>query len=353
MFKDLGRNRALTPFIEMRWCLLFLAWLAAMAQAADPVLLESLVAPLLKARTYCESGKWGASISPADPLSSNTYRVCAHEDGRFKYVQDPGLPQQITRWSDKRKLHRYVSYGGGYQAYDLASLDAGSEYGKTREPVPSMHSRLFRAATRTGAGLDLPGSLRDYQVNPQLSDHRQTTYERFDSDRRGGSRIRVNAADGSIVRFESLYGGVVREFVEVSAREVDRTLTEADLAHEVPLTARFSPQNNVAGFFALLFAATALAGLAYWSIRFARNRGIEDFADTRPRLWRYFAMALGSVAGVLALLAALTWGGSGHPPAIVFVAVLAVWAAIGFGLVACLLLVSYPAEALVRRSRRQ
>lgn len=335
----------------MRWGALLFVWLATAVGAAGPVPLESLAAPLLGARTYCESGKWGASIGPEQPLAISTYRVCAHQDGRFKYVQDPGQPQQLVLWSDNRKLHRYVTYGRGYQAYDLDRPGADHEYGKTREPAPALHSRLFRWATRTGAGLDLAGSLRGYEVNRELSNDREWTYERFDSDRRGGSRIRVNAPDGAITRYESLYGGVLRGFVEVSAREVDLPLTDADLAHEVPLTARFSLQNNASAFIAGLFAATALAGIAFWSIRFSANRGLGDFAGTRRRLWRYFAMLLGVAAGLLALLAALTWGGSGHPPAIVYVFALAVWAAIGFGLVACFLLTSYPAQAFVVRNK--
>jgi hypothetical protein len=329
----------------MRWGLILLAWIAGAVEAAEPAPLESLAAPLLKARTYCESGKWGASISPSDPLSANTYRVCAHQDGRFKYVQDPGLPQQITRWSDNRKLHRYVEYGRAYQSYDLGTFSATHEYGKAREPVPALHSRLFREATRTGAGLDLAGSLLDYKVNSQLSDDRQTTYERFDSNGRGGSRIRVNAADGSLVRYEGLYGGVVRSFVEVTVREVDRPLTNADLAREVPVTARFSLQNNPPAFITAAFAVIALAGVAFWWIRFYRAGGIGDFATTRRRLWRWFAISL----GVVAALAVATWGGSGHPPAIFFVIVLAFWAAIVFGLFACFLLTSHFAQALVRR----
>ena len=111
----------------MRWGAILFASLAWAALAAEPAALESLVAPLLKAQTYCESGKWGASIGPTDPLSANTYRVCAHRDGRFKYEQDPGLPQQITRWSENRKLHRYVEHGRAYQSYGLDTLSATHE----------------------------------------------------------------------------------------------------------------------------------------------------------------------------------------------------------------------------------
>src|SRR5207342_2208269 len=62
------------------------------AQAAEPVPLESLAAPLLKARTYCESGKWGVSFPPNPSFSEFHYRVCAQSDGRFKYVENPGRP---------------------------------------------------------------------------------------------------------------------------------------------------------------------------------------------------------------------------------------------------------------------
>ena len=335
----------------MRWWGVLFGWITIAAGAAEPVPLESIAAPLLKARTYCESGQWGANTGANEPLSGSTYRVCAHQDGRFKYVQDPGLSQQLIMWSDNRKLHRYVTYGRGYQAYGLDALDADYQYGKTREPAPALHSRLFRWATRSAAGLDLLGSLRGYEFNSALSDERQWTYERFDSDRRGGSRIRVNAADRTIARYESFYDGVVRSYVEVSAREVDRPLSDADLAFEVSPTARFSLQNNAPAFIAGLFALTALAGVAFWSIRFARNRGIGEFAETRRRLWRYFGMAFGVVAGLLALLGALSWGGSGHPPAIIYVFVMALWAVIGFGLVDCFLLASYLAQALVVRKK--
>src|SRR6185295_11303818 len=81
------------------------------AQAAEPVPLESLAAPLLKARTYCESGKWGTSFPPNPTFSETYYRVCAHGDGRFKYVENPGRPGKLEIWSDGQKLYRYVEYG--------------------------------------------------------------------------------------------------------------------------------------------------------------------------------------------------------------------------------------------------
>jgi hypothetical protein len=321
----------------------------ATAQASAPVPLESLAAPLLKARTYCESGKWGTKFQ-ADPSFSETrYRVCAHHDGRFKYVVHPGQPQQLAIWSDGRKLHRYVEYGGSYRQYDLSGLDAQSEYGRAREPTPALHSRLFREATRSPAGLDLAGSLRGYRINDELSDPRHTVYELQDSDRRVSARIRVAVADGAIVRFESWYGGALTGYVEITAREVDQPLADSELVHAVPLLARVSPANNPSGFVAGLFVVAAIAGLAFWTRRFARAEDPQDVARVRRRLWRLYAWALAAVATLLGLLTVATWGGSGHPPAIAYVMVLAVLAAIAFGLAACFLLLSYVGQLLARR----
>ena len=140
------------------------AVLAAAAQAAEPVPLESVAAPLLQAQTYCESGKFGFSTGPNDPLPQYHYRVCAHRDGRFKYVESPGQASQIVTWSDGRTLHRYVEYGRNYQQRDLNARGADHFYDKPQETTPALHSRVLRQATRGGAGLDLLGSLRDYRV---------------------------------------------------------------------------------------------------------------------------------------------------------------------------------------------
>jgi hypothetical protein len=320
------------------------AFIAA-AQAAEPVPLGSLAAPLLKAQTYCESGKWGVRIGSDPSMGETRYRVCAHGDGRFKYVENPGQPHELVIWSDGRRLHRYVVYGRSYQQYDLARQHA---YERPREAVPVLHSRLFRAATRRGAGLDLLGSLRGYRINDKLSDPRQAVYELSDSDRRRSERIRVAVADGSINRYESWYDGTLRSYFEITERQVNPPLADSELGHEVPLHARYSPGNNLPVFVGGLFALAAIIGLALWTWLFARAENPEDVARVRRRLWRIFAWALGVVATLLGLLAVVTWGGSGHPPAIVYVMVMAIWAAIAFGLAACFLVLSYAGQALAR-----
>ena len=166
-------------------------------------------------------------------------------------------------------------------------------------------------------------------------------------------RIRVAAADGAIVRYENGYDGTLRGYIETTAREVGRPLADSELGHEVPLMTRYSPGNNLPVFVSALFVVTAIAGLAFWTWFFARAESPEDVASVRRRLWRLFAWALAAVATLLGFLTVVTWGGSGHPPAIVYVMVMAMLAAIGFGLAACFLLMSYLGQVVAGRSKSE
>lgn len=337
----------------MRFVALLFALVAAAAQGAEPKSLESLVAPLLQAQTYCETGKFGASSGPNDPLPQNRYQLCAHRDGRFKYVENPGEPSQITTWFDgRRTVHRYVEYSRDYQQRDIEARGADHFYDKPREAAPAMHSRILRQVTRNGGGQDLLASLRDYKFNSELSDARQAVYERRNYDPRGATRIRV-AADGELVRYEGLYDGVLRGYTEVTARRVGQPLSDADLTHDVPPTARYSPRNDQPVFFGGLLVLIALAGVAFWAWRFRAAEHWYDVVTLRRRLWKIFGWSFAAAAALLALLAVLTWGGSGHPPAIAYVMVLAVLAGIGFGLVACFLLASYAGQALAGRRSQE
>ena len=335
----------------MKFVALLFAVFAAAVQAADPPPLESVVAPLLQAQTYCETGKFGASTAPNEPLPQNRYRVCAHRDGRFKYVESPGEPSQIATWFDGRTLHRYVEYSRNYQSRDITERGADHFYDNPRETAPAMHSRVLRQVKRNGGGQELLASLRDYKFNSELSDARQAVYERRNYDPRGATRIRV-AADGALARYEGLYDGVLRGYTEITARQVGQPLSNAELTQDVPLFARYSPQNNQPVFFGGLFVVFALAGIAFWMWRFRRAKQWHDVVSLRRTLWKIFGWTFAAVAGLLGLLAVVTWGGSGHPPAIAYVMVLAVLAGIGFGLVACFLLSSYAAQALAGRRRQ-
>lgn len=311
--------------------------------------LDALVAPLLKAQTYCESGTWGASVAPDIPLSKNTYRVCAHRDGRFRSDVAPGRPEQLTIWSDGRRVHRYVPYSRAYQSHELGGIDAEHIYEKPVVSAPALHSRLIRWMVRGGPSSEPADALRDYRVSPGLSDERRTVHERI--SRNGHTASRIVVTDGALRRLEDYYDGRLTGYVEVASRELDRTLAESELAYDLPLLVRVLPGNNLAAFLGIVFAAVVLPAFGLWMHCFARATDPFDVVRLRARLWRAFARAFAATAVALGLLAALTWGGSGHPPAIAYVTIMAFWAAVAFGLLAGVLLASYPAQRMARHMR--
>ena len=248
--------------------LLFAA--AVAAQAAEPKSLESFVAPLLQEQTYCETGKFGASTGLNEPLPQTRYEICAHPDGRFKYVESPGERSQVVTWFDgRRTLHRYAENSRDYQQRDLEARGADHFYDNPREAVPALHSRVLRQVRRIGGGTDIRGALREYKFNSGLSDARAIVYERRNYDPRGVARIRV-AADGALVRYEGLYDGVVRGYIEITSRRVGQPLADAELTHEVPPSARSSSRSNGPFVLGGLLVLIALAGVVFWAWRSRR-----------------------------------------------------------------------------------
>jgi MFS family permease len=116
---------------------------------------------------------------------------------------------------------------------------------------------------------------------------------------------------------------------------------------------RYSLQNNPRVFLSALFVATLVLSLLVWAAWFAAAEEPEDVRETRRRLWRWYLRALVVSAIGLAILAVITTvsPGSGHPPAIVLVLILGVWAAGFFVLAATFLLASYPMQLFGRRRR--
>ncbi|MNC87473.1 hypothetical protein D3C83_32020 [compost metagenome] len=94
----------------------------------------------------------------------------------------------------------------------------------------------------------------------------------------------------------------------------------------------------------MLAIAVLLAGFGVWGRAFSRAEDPDDVVHYRGRAWRFLLWAFLGTVALLAALTAATWGGSGHPPAIAYVMVLAVFAAIGFGLAAAFVLASYPMQ---------
>jgi len=310
--------------------------------------------------SYCDAGKRGWRDEPGQPyVQELTFERCARRDGRFKYVETNPHSRATVNWSDGKQYYRYLEYGRRYQEL---SFDDGSLFGHYRDRSQIYPVFVFGLFTADPRDLIDRASraryLQSYALSHALSTPQYSVFERSETLANSANvrivwreRLWVLNANRSIVRFERLKDEDVLRFVEITSREVNRPLTDADLWHEAPLSARFSLSNNPVAFIAGLHAAAALVGALVWGWLLFHTPSIEDLLAKRARLWRWVFWTVGAIAAALAALAAATSGGGGHPPAIVYVWVLALWCAVAFGLSACFILASYPMEVFFRARR--
>jgi hypothetical protein len=323
--------------------------LAALPASAQEPTLEAVAARTLSAQTYCERGKVSRRFDKQSPLQEMPFERCSHRDGRFRIVEE-----NVVNWSDgKSTHHRFFRYNKLYQQHSL-DADDGVTYGLYRnrsEIVAVVRLRHFvndpRELTEAGRRTKY---LQAFKPNAALSNDKQQVFERIDPYYRSTvERVWVRNSDKAMVRYELLNGELLMRSTEVAAAEFDRPLGAAELTFDVPLYARVSPQGNLPAFLALLFAAIALMSVLLWTWIYLRSEDPDALAMHRRRLWRFQRWAWLIVAVLLGILAAVSWGGSGHPPAIVYVFVLAVWAAVIFGLFAVFTLASYPVQWLLAK----
>jgi hypothetical protein len=337
----------------MRWLSALVTALgSSLALAQAPESLQSIADRYLGADTYCETGKWGMRESPTQGYGDTPFARCAHSDGRFKFIEWAGTPHQIVTWTDGAKFYRYMEPIGLYQEYPASQPYLNVPYATRGELYPAFLSRLFPWRTTPSTVAQAAAHLDDFAPSSALSTHRHTVYERRGDEKGSTSeRIWVLNEDQSIVRWEGLQGGDIRRFVEITSQHRNRKLAEEDLVHDVSLFARYSLQNNPKVFITGLFVAAALGGALAWAWLFARADSVQAIVRKRRRIWRFFAWTSGAIAAALAGLAVLSLigGGSGHPPAIVIVMVMAVWCAIVLGLAALFMLASYPVQLLFER----
>ena len=314
--------------------------------AQEPPSLVPVAERYAKAQTYCETGKWGFRTELKYPFQETAFKGCAHRDGRMKYVEHVDRDRQVYTWTDAAGFYRYSEYGSFYKTYTERDFPTHWEY--RRERVPALTSRIFAWDAEHLEGRDPLRGLAAYKPKAALSTPERTVFERaLDAYERRAERLYLSNRDQTLVRYEQLKDGVVMRYVEVTA-QLDRPVQDADLAHQAPLSVRFSFDNNQPVFLAALFGLVTLISGGIWAGVFARAPDRNAVLDGRRKLWRFYFWALGGTAVVLLLLAALSIvaPGKGHPPAIVAVFVLAFWAALGFGLLACFTLASYPVQWL-------
>jgi hypothetical protein len=293
---------------------------------------------------------------PKHGFTQTAFSRCVHQDGRFKSVDHVDRPRKEVIWSDSRKYYRHSEYANYYQEYAPDDPFFLMLPGNRSELYPIYLSRLFSRYSASIPSRTSTSYLQSYKVSSALSTPQHSVFERFDDEsHRSSERLWVRNADKTIVRYEGLRDGAVLHFADITSQETNRRLTDAELSHDVPVFVRYSLQNNPGVFIFGLFVVTAFAGALLWAWLFSRAASLEDVVRKRRRLWRLQFWSFGAIAIGLAALAVLAVivPGAGHPPAIVFVFVLAIWCAGAFALTACFMLMSYPVELLLSTIARE
>ena len=338
-----------------RLVLVALALVPLSGVGEEPISIESIAAGYFSASSYCDAGKWGRRDEPGQRYTEELFERCARRDGRFKYVEKREQGAILVNWSDSKKYYRYLPYGRRYQELSFDDPNLFDHYRDRSQIFPVFVFELFSADPRRLTDkAERARYLQSYAANSSLSTPQYIVFERSETLTNSANvkivwreRLWVLNSNRSIVKFERLKDEDVLRFVEITSREVDRPLTDADLWYNAPLLARYSALNNLPVFIGGLIIAAGLLGALFWGWLFARTSAIEEVLRKRKRLWQWHLISFGGVAILLAALAALSTGG-GHPPAIVYVYALGVWCAVAFGMTACFILVSYPLELLFR-----
>lgn len=333
------------PTPKQAWAIALFLFAPLLAVASEATSIEPFVARYLKAHTYCETGKWGIRTDAKQGYAETAFRGCAHQDGRFKFVEHIDRDRQVYNWSDGRKFYRHSEYGDFYKELALGALEFTPSWTYRPEAQPAMHSLLF-------VWIAPPRGFDSFKVASALATPQHTAFERITQPREA-LRFWVSNKDGSIVRYERLLDGAVMVYVDIASQQINLPIADADLTHAPPLLTRYSLGNNLPVFIVGLLGIAALAGALVWTWIFARAEYLADVAAGRQRLWKIQVWALVAAVVILGALAALTASGhdSGHPPAIVLVWILGFWAAIAFALAACFTLTSYLVELIFRRRR--
>lgn len=178
------------------------------------------------------------------------------------------------------------------------------------------------AAFEARAALDAPG-LRGYE-------HRAV-------NRLSGtivaSRVWLRESDGLVARSEEAWNGEVVRSAALKSVRTDPPYVEADFTYTAPFFDRYSLAVRPAAFVGMLALASVLAGFLPWLIADARTVRVPGAVlppRSSRRAWKAYVVALVAAAALLGLSALGAAGGGGHPPPIVYVWILAMYAGLGF-----------------------
>ncbi len=333
--------------------LLLALWFPLRGAGEEAISIEAVADGYFRSHSYCDAGKRGRRDIPGQQATQDlAFERCARRDGRFKSVDSDGFGGGETRWTDGRMYYRYLPYYRRYQEVSLDDPLTYDHYKNRAEIYPVFVFELFSADPRAFSDpAERARYLRSFVASPALSNAQYSVFERFDPSAKWGERLWVLNVDRSIARYEYIQEGVVMRFTEVTSRQVDRPLTDADLWYEAPLFARYSLMNNPMVFLSGLVVASGILGAVVWAWLLARAAAPDYVLSKRRLLWKLQLWVFGAIAIILGVLAALS-GPGGHPPAIAYIYGMGVWVAVAFAMTAAFLLASYPVDVFLKVLRR-
>jgi len=336
--------------------------LAPAAVAQETLRPPDLISAYLGLTSYCDKGTYSEKIFTTE--RSESFERCALRDGRFKdttIVNDSWRPFSI-RWSDGETLFRHDGHfdAGAQQTTWYAEEPLAHEYSAPIGEISLVLilSRFLPRDRRLTSWNEVTRMLNLYSPNLTLSDSQYFILERRETHTLAGDvtthRLWVSRQDGLIRKVEHLHPNSMTVVV-LDSVDTATTPSREQLSHSAPLTTRYSLTKGNRPFVAIvaqcLLAATI--GFVVWlAIGLTTAPGFIE--RVRPRLWKWYKLvvALLSVCLFVLALVALPLNG-GHPPAIVGVYVVAVYAAIALLVAACFIGISYLTAPLVRYIRRR
>jgi hypothetical protein len=213
----------------------------------EPLPIESIASGYFNAGSYCDAGKRGWRPEPGQPYTEETFERCARRDGRFKYVEKLRDDVNVVNWSDAKQYYRYLPYGRRYLELQFDDPVLYDIYRDRSQIYPVFVFEMFSAEPRRiTSETERATYLRSFAVNEARSTPQHSVLER-NEELFNSAKVRIVwrerlwllNTDRSIVRFERLKNDDVLRYVEISSREVGRSLTDADLWYDAPLFARF------------------------------------------------------------------------------------------------------------------
>ena len=317
---------------------LAIALFAPAAVFANDAIAERVLTAYTSLEGYCDT------VTLQSHELALELRRCYTRDGRYKRIE------QVAR-----NGYRDVRWGDVAHAYSWSTLPDGSTNHYAEQPA------------RTFSDAGHPEGLAARVLSPFLpsertDDQARDTLRSMDAIENGAEtiilqrqhkspagtnvvdRVWVRQADGFVVRAEETWDGRVASSATLVEARANPTLTRADLTESAPFFQRYSLKTRPMEFTGGLALLSFLVGIAL-SVGWRRPRNWR-------RIWLVYAKGIGITIALLVVLALLSLGSGGHPPAIVVPMILGLLAGVAALTLAALMLGIQMGDRTVRMVQR-